>query len=199
MSEQLSRRGLPVYRTNPSIPEALTSMKTGIKRISNPSGNEMIISNSHTGEVVTGVDVGFHQRIKVDKTQFVKLYIQGVSAFVGLTKAGAKALEMVISESSINTGKDTLFISPRIGKEIYNISKPTFMRGMKELLENGILYEHIEDNWYFININFMFNGDRLAFLKTYELTDFSSINEEPDQKTLPHFEHHARSLFDEDI
>lgn len=199
MSEQLSRRGLPVYRTNPSIQEALISMKTGVKRISNPSGNEMIISNAHTGEIVTGVDVGFHQKIKVDKTQFVKLYIQGVSAFVGLTKAGARVLEMVISESSSNAGKDALFISPRIGKEIYDISKPTFMRGMKELLEKGILYEHIEDNWYFININFIFNGDRLAFLKTYELAESSITEDEPEQKSLPHYEHHSRSLFDEDL
>ena len=97
--EKKSSRGLAVYRENPSIKNAITTMKTGVKRISSTDGNEMIIASKSTGEIVTGVDVGFHQRIKVDKTQFVKLYIQGVTAFTGLSKTGASVLEMVIAET----------------------------------------------------------------------------------------------------
>lgn len=185
MSADLSRRGLPTYRENPSIKSAINTMKTGVKRISNTSGNEMLIASKSTGEIVTGVDVGFHQRVKVDKTQFVKLYIQGVSAFVGLTKAGGRILEMVISESNSNIGKDILYLAPRIAKEIYDIPKPTFMRGMKELLLKEVIFEHIDENWYFINVNYMFNGDRLAFLKTYELKKEGDDETAINQPSLP--------------
>lgn len=184
--EKKSRRGLPVYRQNPSVSSAIATSKTGVKRISNPMGNEMIIAHSHTGEIVAGVDVGFHQRVKVDKTQFVKLYITGVSAFVGLSKAGASALEMVISETHKNPGKDRIYLSPLMADELWGVTKRTYLRGMKELIEKEILFEYIEDNWYFINVNYMFNGDRLAFLKTYELKsedDNTDIN--PNQPALP--------------
>ncbi len=185
MSSELSRRGLPTYRENPSIKSAISTMKTGVKRISNTSGNEMLIASKSTGEIVTGVDVGFHQRVKVDKTQFVKLYIQGVSAFVGLSKAGGRVLEMVIAESNANIGKDMLFLAPRNAKEIYSIPKPTFMRGMRELIEKGVLFENVNDNVYFINVNYMFNGDRLAFLKTYELKKEGEEEETVNQPSLP--------------
>lgn len=175
-----------MYLENPSVKTAIVSAKTGVKRISNASGGEMIIANSHTGEVMTGVDVGFHTRVKVDRTQFVKLYIAGVSAFIGLSKASASALEMVIAETNKNPGKDRIYLSPRIAEEDWAVSKRTYMRGMKELLEKGILYEHVDENWYFINVNYIFNGDRLAFLRTYEREDQEEVQtENPNQAQLP--------------
>jgi len=183
--EKKSRRGLAVYRENPSIKNAITTMKTGVKRISSTDGNEMIIASKSTGEIVTGVDVGFHQRIKVDKTQFVKLYIQGVTAFTGLSKTGASVLEMVIAETHKNTGRDNIYLSARLAEEIWSISRRSYMRGIKELLEKEILFEHIDENLYFINVNYMFNGDRLAFLRTYELKKDSDVEENPNQPSLP--------------
>lgn len=197
-----SRRGLPTYRTNPSIKTAMQGQKTGIKRISNPQGDEMILSNGRTGEVVTGMDVGFHKSFKVDKTQFVKLYIQGVSAFIGLTKSGGRVLEMVLSESSKRTGRDTIHLSPRIATEDFLIPKHTYMRGMKELVTKEILFESLDENLYFINVNYIFNGDRLAFLKTYELDTGEVVDVEamqnPNQGLLPFEGEISTEYFEED-
>jgi len=185
MSDKLSKIGLPIYKTNPSVKQAIENTKTGVKRISNTSGNEMIIASKSTGEIVTGVDVGFHQRVKVDKTQFVKLYIQGVTAFTGLSKTGAKVLEMVIAEAHKNTGKDLLWLSAKEA-EIFGIADRTFKRGMKELRQRGILFDCDKgSSWYFINVNYMFNGDRLAFLKTYELEKEGEEEETVNQPSLP--------------
>jgi len=167
--QQLGKRGLPVYSKNPSAAAAIQTMKTGIKRISNDKGEEMILSNASTGEIVANAGIGFHQKVKVDKTQFVKLYIQGVSAFVGLSKAGANILEIVITEINKTPSRDIVYLNSRMADELYAIKKSSFMRGIKNLLEKEILYEHIDENLYFININYIFNGDRLAFLKTYEI------------------------------
>lgn len=184
--EQKIKRGKAIYKKNPSVGDALATMRTGVKRISNRKGQEMILSNSHTGEVVTGVDIGFHEKVKVDKTEFVKLYIKGVSAFTGLQKAGARVLEMVISESNQNIGKDKLYLSQARALEIFEIPKATYNRGINELIEREILFNSAETNWYFINVNYMFNGDRLAFLKTYELHDFTNAEtENPNQPQLP--------------
>lgn len=183
-----SRRGLPTYRSNPSIPDALATMKTGVKRISSPikSNTELIVSNPSTGEVYSGVGLGFHTKVKVDKEQFIKLYVKGVSAFTGLSKAGARVLEMVISESKKYIDKDTIFLSPRVANEVFLIPMATFMRGMKELLVKEILFEHIDENWYYININYMFNGDRLVFLQTYEIENLEDREiENPNQQSLP--------------
>ena len=183
-----SRRGLPTYRSNPSIPDALATMKTGVKRISSPikSNTELIVSNPSTGEVYSGVGLGFHTKVKVDKEQFIKLYVKGVSAFTGLSKAGSRVLEMVISESKKYIDKDTIFLSPRVAGEVFLIPMATFMRGMKELLVKEILFEHIDENWYYININYMFNGDRLVFLQTYEIKNLEDREiENPNQQSLP--------------
>jgi len=59
------------------------------------------------------------------------------------------------------------------------------MRGIKELLEKGILFEQLDENWYFINVNYIFNGDRLAFLKTYELKREGEEEETNNQPSLP--------------
>lgn len=186
MSVKTSRIGLPVYSQNPSVKHAIVSMKTGVKRISNQMGNEMIIANSHTGEIVTGGDIGFHQKVKVDKTQFVKLYIQGVTAFTGLSKTGGRILEMVIAEAHKNPSKDILWLSAKEAEE-FGIPERTFLRGMKELRQREILFDCDKGgSWYFINVNYMFNGDRLAFLKTYELKkDGDEIDENPNQQSLP--------------
>jgi hypothetical protein len=50
-----------------------------------------------------------------------------------------------------------------------SMSLPTFKRGMSELIKKEFLYESIEPNIYFLNINYMFNGDRLAFIKEYRI------------------------------
>ena len=188
MEEQKLKRGKAIYRKNPSIPDAIATMKTGVKRISSPikSDTELIVSNPKSGEVYSGVGLGFHTKVKVDKEEFVKLYIKGVSAFTGLSKAGARVLEMVISESKKYFGKDTIFLSTIRAKEIFDIPKATYQRGLKELVEAEILFNTLDTNMYFINVNYMFNGDRLAFLQTYEIENFEDREaENPNQQSLP--------------
>lgn len=187
---QKTKRGKAIYTKNPSVIEAISEQKTGIKRISNGSGEELILSNANTGEVYSGMGMGFHKSIKVDKTQFVKLYIKGVSMFVGLTKPGGRVLEMLIAESARKIGTDLVYLSPSRALEIYNIPKATYMRGLKDLIEKEVLFNTADMNWYFMNVNYLFNGDRLAFLQTYDLdknteSDKARIPENPNQASLP--------------
>lgn len=67
---------------------------------------------------------------------------------------------------------DTILMSYDIAdKTIVKISRTTYFKGMKELVEKNFIAETMIQNYYFINPDFMFNGDRLSFVKSYILTE----------------------------
>ena len=67
---------------------------------------------------------------------------------------------------------DTILMSYYIvDKTIVKVSRTTYFKGMKELVEKNFIAETMIQNYYFINPDFMFNGDRLSFVKSYILTE----------------------------
>jgi hypothetical protein len=52
---------------------------------------------------------------------------------------------------------------------VADIPRATFYRGLRELLEKEFLYRSPWDGIFFVNIRYMFNGDRLAFVKAFHL------------------------------
>lgn len=48
------------------------------------------------------------------------------------------------------------------------LSQATFARGLAELEKAKIIAKHLRQGWYFINPNFIFNGDRIAFTSVIE-------------------------------
>ena len=55
------------------------------------------------------------------------------------------------------------------------------------MLEKEFLYRSPSEGVYFVNIRFMFNGDRLAFVKSYHVKGASRQEELPlmEMRTLP--------------
>ena len=45
----------------------------------------------------------------------------------------------------------------------------TFRHGLRQLLEKEFIYESMVSDVFFVNIRYMFNGDRLAFVRTYHV------------------------------
>jgi hypothetical protein len=163
-----SRRGLPKYDSNPFIAGALVNSKPGMRKISNTDGSQMMVVNGGTGEIMA--PAGFWHAQEVDKTAFVKLYINGVKAFKDLTGAGTKVFEVLYVEVQKFPGRDTVYMGfHAIDKEIHPMSKATFMRGMRELVDKGFLAETRSAGLYFLNPDYLWNGDRLAFVKEYRV------------------------------
>lgn len=161
-----SKRGLTKYHNNPFIGSAAANTKSGVKRIVDKSGSRMMVVAEDTGEVVALA--GFWQTQEVDKTQFVKLYVNGVKAFRDLTGAGTKVFEVLYLKVQEAAGKDFLYLSfVEIDQQVTPMSKATFMKGMKELILKGFIAESITQNKYYLNPDYMWNGDRLAFVKAY--------------------------------
>lgn len=166
-----SKRGVR-YKKNPFITDAVANTKIGTKRISNKSGDRLMIVSEETGEVMA--PAGFHQILEVDKTQFVKLFKNGVRAFTNLSSAGAKVFSVLYDEIQKTTfkGKDFIYLSySDVNQEVEPMASSTFYRGMKELLEHKFIAESETVGKYFVNPDFIWNGNRLAFIKEYRLKD----------------------------
>lgn len=181
-----SRRGGVRHKKNPFLPSASINTKVGQKRISNKAGDRLMIVSEETGEIMA--PAGFHQIIEVDKTQFVKLFKNGVKAFGNLTNAGAKIFSYLYDEMQKNINKDVIFLSfSEIDQSIEKISPATFFRGMNELINQNFLAESETTNKYFVNPDYLWNGNRLAFIKEFRVNT-KPIHKNTDTKTLDLFE-----------
>jgi hypothetical protein len=101
----------------------------------------------------------------VDSSRFVKLFPDGIKQAAGLSKTDIQVFELVYYEMRANPGSDEIKLDQYVAKD-HGISDRTYQRGVRELLETGFLYRCPSDGVFFVNIRFMFNGDRLAFVKT---------------------------------
>ena len=184
--KQKSKRGVR-YDHNPFIGNAITNTKQGVKSISNKDGNRMMVVSENTGEIVA--PAGFWQAQEVDKTQFVKLYVNGVKAFKDLSGAGTKVFEVLYMKVQASIGTDTIWLTfPSLNQLETPMGETTFYRGMKELLSKGFIAESLTPGMYYLNPDYMWNGDRLAFVKEYRLKPSKPKTEQIDNKTIDMFE-----------
>lgn len=159
------KQGVPIYRQNPSIPDPNAISKT--KKIRYGNDQRGFVLDSGSGEVISIGGAGFYEFEEVDNTRFVKLFLAGVKQAAGLSKAGLTVFELVYKQLQENPGEDEIKLNSYIASD-YGITIRTYHRGLRELLEKEFLYRSPSDGVFFVNIRFMFNGDRLAFVKGYQ-------------------------------
>lgn len=167
-ADNLPMRGNhPMYRENPSIVGRFpVSLRSKTK-----SGNHMMVSPG-TGEIIGENAFSFVTEEEVDNEQFIKIYLAGVKGHGELTKAGLTIFEFVYMQMSGIAGKDkdTIALNHYIAQDWKpDLTRPTFYRGLNELLDKGFLFRTLAADMYFINVRFMFNGDRMHVIKSYQL------------------------------
>jgi len=172
-----TKRGFPVYRTNPSVPQK-NGLPTRTRRINVPGGKGSVIVDNTSGEIKGIGGLGFWWEEEADSSRFVKLFLDGIKQAAGLSKTGIQVFELVYHEMRANPGSDEIKLNQYVAKD-HGISDRTYQRGVRELLEKEFVYRSPSDGVFFVNIRFMFNGDRLAFVKTYHLKDASRQQELP--------------------
>lgn len=157
-----TRRGVALYDKNPFMVE----VDTKTRRITNKRG-DMALVNRDTGEIQSNI-AGFWESEEVDSTKFVKLFVQGVKALKELTGAGTKVFEVLYLRVQDNIGKDQIFMAyAAVDQVLTPMSAPTYDRGMRELITKGFIAATPVQGWYWLNPAFVWNGDRLAFVKEY--------------------------------
>ena len=164
LEQHKMRRGIALYEENPFISTAIVETKT--RRITNKKGDMMVVGRE-SGEIVAPI-AGFWQAEEVDSTKFVKLYINGVKAFKELTGAGTKVFEVLYLEVQKGISQDRIYMNFGIvNQSISPMGLATYKRGMNELITKGFLAATTLQSWYWLNPDYMWNGDRLAFVKEY--------------------------------
>jgi hypothetical protein len=161
--EQKKRGSRPVYQVSPFVPNV--NVKT--KKVTNKRGDMMLVQ-SDTGEIKSHI-AGFWEAKEVDDEKFVKLFINGVQALAELSPAGTKAFSVLYEVIQHTIGNDRGYVSfNTIDQEKIKMSRATFTRGFTELVEKKFIAPCVDQNWYFINPAFVWNGDRIAFVKEYK-------------------------------
>lgn len=162
------KRGVPVYTSNPSIPSEEDIGRFRRAQIGNDKKG--LIIHEGTGEILGSGGAVVYEWEEVDKERFVKLFLAGVKQAAGLSKAGLAIFEVVYNllRESPNTDRVQLNLYAA-SEQIGDITERTYQRGLRELLDKEFLYRSPSDGVFFVNIRYMFNGDRLAFVKAYHL------------------------------
>src|SRR5271154_666027 len=128
-----TKRGFPVYRTNPSVPET-KGMPTRTRRINVPGGRGSVIVDNSTGELKGIGGMGFWWEEEVDSSRFVKLFLDGIKQAADLSKTGLQVFELVYHQMRANPGSDEIKLNQYVAKD-HGISDRTHQRGVRELLE----------------------------------------------------------------
>jgi hypothetical protein len=158
------KRGIPVYASNPSVPPKDQIAKARRTRLGND--RKGLVFDEGSGEIIGRGGAVLYEWEEVDKERFVKLFLAGLKQASGLSKAGLGVFELVYDALRETPGKDTVLLSVH---SCGGMKKTTFYDGLRELLTKEFLFRSPYDGQFFVNIRYMFNGDRLAFVKGYHL------------------------------
>lgn len=159
------------YDENPFVDKLVISKRAKQVKVSRLGNDDNILVNTTTGEV-NGTHVVTYKT--VDDENFVKLFTQNIGLTFGLKSAGIKAFNVLmwsVQRNAINSDLVCLnkyVIADFLKENELKLSMPTFWRGLKELEEAKILAKARQLGFYYINPNFVFNGDRIAFTTAIE-------------------------------
>lgn len=161
---------------NPFIENMVVPIKGQAVRLSKLGKDDNILVNQATGEI-QGTHVTTYRR--VDAEQFVKLFTANIALTFDLKAAGIKAFNVLlwclqnraVERDLIPLDKivlDEFLAEHSDRKPPIKLSQPTFWRGLAELEKAQIIAKHLRQGWYYINPNFAFNGNRIAFTTVIE-------------------------------
>jgi hypothetical protein len=163
---RLMRRGHPIYTSNPSLSDSLPVMIKPKK----PSAMGESYMISKDGDVLAKGEMAFIERQEVDNEQFVKIYLAGIRQYGQLSKSGAIMFEYVYKELSGHNGRDrdTVAVNYLLAQIwMDSLTRRTYERGIKELLDKSFIFRSLTSEHYYVNVRYMFNGDRLILAKQY--------------------------------
>ncbi|MCW5631900.1 MAG: hypothetical protein KIT17_01055 [Rubrivivax sp.] len=179
--ELQSRRGFKRYASNPSVPQQGGLADTRTRPVRIPGADKgMLFADGQTGELIGSGVRHFFKFEEVDASRFVKLFLDGMKQAAGLSKAGMQVFELVYRQLQDSPNTDQIALSWHLAKQRgLDIPERTYRHGLRQLLEREFLFESLVDGLYYVNIRYMFNGDRLTFIRGYKLKRDTSQGELP--------------------
>lgn len=179
------KKGITSYRDNPFLAPT-TAITTRKKRVVVRGGKAIL--DTGTGELEDVAEVVMVQQ--VDAEQFVKLFTQNLRIFFDLTPVTMKLLQVLLSQVQRAPNTDRVMLNLSIMQDYFTthgdepMSKASFHRAVRELIEKSFIAETVLAGLYFINPNLFFNGDRVRFMTEIRKTKSREIAAEQHQQTV---------------
>ena len=162
------RRGLPVYRSNPSLDGLPMRIKNKPAKI--VAGQRAVLFDDATGEVAGEGSVAFMEREVVDPEKFMKVYIAGLDGVLDLKGAAQRVFKILWKQTQEKPDSDRVELNRYIAEDYGDkMTERTFQRGVLELLKAEFIYHSPTPGLYFTNVRFLFNGNRIVTAKEYVL------------------------------
>ena len=175
------------HTKNPFIQDMVVPVKGQRVQLSRIGKDDNVLINNATGEVNGTHVTTFRQ---VDSEQFVKLFTQNIALTFDLKAAGIKVFNVMMwTLQNKALGGDVIPLDKYVLAEFLesqskrkppvSLSSATYARGLAELEHAQIIAKHIRPGFFYINPNFCFNGDRIAFTTLIQRVDKASAEENP--------------------
>lgn len=157
------------YETNPYMigvtADLAANTRTKIQWIGEQHDKFIAKGDMATGEITDmqqGIVMG--SRTYLDSKKFVKVYAQGIAAIFNLKQAGQKVFALIYAEVSTHKDTDTVYVpyTSKIG-----FSRATYYKGIKECIVTGLIAQTMSPGLYFINPQYIYNGDRFMLVTQY--------------------------------
>lgn len=170
-----NRKNSIKYASNPFLEEASKLSVTKRKPVftrQDKNGTSMALVQ---GDIVH--PGGFYAIKEVEANEFVKIYTWGIGQIMGLSTS-AKKVFMIIAQllsGKEGIGKTEIALSYTALRKLAEnhgskfMSSGTFYRGINECIKKNIIAESYIPSTYFVNVNYIFNGERLAIINEYRI------------------------------
>lgn len=169
---KVAGRNIVRHKENPFIQDLEIKIRHKNVKVSKLGKRDSIdLIDTGTGEH-HGTYIGTTK--KVDEEQFLKLFTANIAMTFDLKAPGIKAFNVlcfVMQNTAIE--RDKIFIDKFVLEEFNEahkkkLSKAVLYRGLSELIDSKIIARSQREGEYFINPNFVFNGDRIVFTTVIE-------------------------------
>ncbi|GAA4664284.1 hypothetical protein [Bartonella pachyuromydis] len=150
-----------VYTDNQIIKTHITQRKL----VDPSTGEEVDISTVHVIE-------------KENEKNFIKVFAAGIQAIFSLSRTGYRSLILALQayhdNKSSHDGSITLiWYDGGVNGQKLDMTDRTFYSGLKELTNKGILKPRLP-NQYWVNPILFFKGEKIAFMKEYQIEPSST-------------------------
>lgn len=158
-------RNATKYGSNPFMGIEIFEIKKGNKTVIAGSTNKYLVDGqSGEAEAITLLA----KKQEIDKEEFAKVYIDQIQSLFNLSKSGIRVFAYLLSALKINKGEVYINIL-RVMEFCKYKQRNQAYKGLAELINNNIIAMSKDPNIWYINPNIVFNGNRIAFLKEYNI------------------------------
>ena len=169
----MSRKRKEAFKENPFIAEYVsnTNFRKVIKSATDANGNMVTTVLGKDPSLIKHVGL-FNITTKiVDPTPFLKIKANALNPYNNLSSAGLKVFGILMEKCTGIEGRDkteVVLAWEFLDEEMQNnVSRPTFNRGINDLIKAKFIAPSLVNNVFFVNPSMIYNGDSVVVATQY--------------------------------